>query len=400
MITVHLKRGRERASAQRALQNRHPWLFGGAIARVEGQAQPGDLVEIVDGAGRPCGRGYYNPRSQIAVRILTWDPDEAIDAAFWRRRLEAAIARRAALPGLAETDACRLVHAESDGLPGLIVDRYGEWLVLQSLTAGIEQRKELLAALLMELLAPKGIYERSDVDVRPREGLADAVGVLAGDAPPPQVGIVEHGRRFQVDLLRGHKTGFYLDQRENRQRVAAYCAGADVLNAFGYTGGFGVYAGTAGARRVVNLDSSAEALAAAEAHMALNGVPAERVETIAGDAFRVLRTMRDQARRFDVIILDPPKFAFSQAQVQSASRGYKDINLQALHLLRPGGILATFSCSGAIDEALFQKILFGASLDAGRQVRILERLGQAADHPVALTFPEGAYLKGFLCQVG
>ncbi len=394
MTTVHLKKGRERA-----LENRHPWIFGGAIARVEGQAQPGDLVRIVDSAGRRLAVGYYNPHSQIAVRILTWDPDETPDEAFWRGRLDAAIARRASLPGLDDTTAYRLVHAESDGLPGLIVDRYSDWLVFQSLTAGIEQRKELLAHLLMELLAPQGIYERSDADVRPREGLTDAVGPLAGEMPPPQVAITEHGRRFLVDVLHGHKTGFYLDQRENRHSVARYCAGAEVLNAFGYTGAFGVYAGTAGAQRITNLDSSAEALAAAKEHMALNGIAPERVETVTGDAFRVLRTMRDQVRRFDVIILDPPKFAFSRAQVPSASRGYKDINLQALHLVRPGGILATFSCSGSVDESLFQKILFGASLDAGREVRILERLGQSADHPVSLFFPEGTYLKGFVCQV-
>ena len=217
--------------------------------------------------------------------------------------------------------------------------------------------------------------------------------------PAGPVTIEEQGRLFHVDLLRGHKTGFYLDQRENRARVAAYCAGGEVLNAFSYTGGFGVYAGTAGAHRIVNLDSSVDALKAAEEHMALNNVPGERCESVAGDAFRVLRTFRDQARRFDVIVLDPPKFAFSRAQLPSATRGYKDINLQAMHLLRPGGILATFSCSGAVDENLFQKIVFGASVDAGRDVQILERLGQAADHPVLLAFPEAAYLKGLLCRV-
>ncbi len=394
MITIHLKRGRERA-----LQNRHPWLFGGAIAQVEGQAQPGDVAEIVDATGRPWGRGYYNPHSQIAVRMLTWDPSEEIDEGFWRHRLEASIARRQGLPELAETNARRLVHAESDALPGLIVDQYGEWVVLQALTAGIERRKGLLAALLMELLFPRGVYERSDVDVRPREGLADVVGPLVGEAPPPLVRIVEQACCFDVDMLHGQKTGFYLDQRENRRRVARYCGGADVLNSFAYTGAFGALAGVAGARRITNLDSSAEALAAAEAHMALNGLAPEQIETLEGDAFHVLRTLRDQARRFDVIILDPPKFAFSQAQVQAAARGYKDINLQAMHLLRPGGVLATFSCSGAVDESLFQKILFGASLDAGRQVRILERLGQAADHPTDLAFPEGTYLKGFICRV-
>jgi 23S rRNA (cytosine1962-C5)-methyltransferase len=394
MITVRLKQGRERS-----LENRHPWLFSGAIAGVEGSMTPGELALIVDAQGVRRAWGYHNSRSQITVRVLSWDVTESIDQAFFRRRLEASIARRQTLPGLSESTACRLVNAESDGLPGLIVDCYDEWLVLQSLTAGIERRKQEIADLLMELLHPRGIYERSDVDVRLREGLADVAGPLRGETPAEPVVIQEQGRLFRVDLLRGHKTGFYLDQRENRARVAAYCAGAEVLNAFSYTGGFGVYAGTAGALRIVNLDSSADALRLAEEHMALNGVPAGFCESLAGDAFRVLRTYRDQARRFDVIILDPPKFAFSQAQLQSATRGYKDINLQAMHLLRPGGILATFSCSGAVDEDLFQKIIFGAALDAGRDVQILERLGQAADHPILLSFPESAYLKGMICRV-
>ncbi|MHB1317121.1 MAG: class I SAM-dependent rRNA methyltransferase [Anaerolineae bacterium] len=394
MITVRLKQGRERA-----LENRHPWVFSGAIAGVDDTATPGDTVMIADAQGVHRAWGYYNPRSQIAVRILSWEVTEAIDRSFLRRRLEQAIARRQALPGLADTNACRLVNAESDGLPGLIVDCYDDWLVLQSLTAGIERLKDDIADLLMEIVQPRGIYERSDVDVRPREGLTDQSGALRGEIPEGPVTIEEQGRLFHVDLIRGHKTGFYLDQRENRARVAAYCSGGEVLNAFSYTGGFGVYAGTAGAHRILNLDSSADALRAAEEHMVLNNVPAGRCESVAGDAFRVLRTFRDQVRRFDLIVLDPPKFAFSQAQLPSATRGYKDINLQAMHLLRPGGILATFSCSGAVDESLFQKIVFGASVDAGRDVQILERLGQAADHPVLLSFPEAAYLKGLLCRV-
>jgi 23S rRNA (cytosine1962-C5)-methyltransferase len=394
MITIRLKKGRERA-----LQNRHPWLFGGAIAHVDGQAVPGDIVRVADADGVARGWGYYNPQSQIAVRILSWDPGETIDEVFWGRRLEAAIARRQSLPGLEQTTASRLVYAESDGLPGLVVDCYDEWLVLQSLTAGMDRVKHLIAERLHDMLRPRGIYERSDVDVRPREGLSEVTGVLQGEIPAGPVEIEEHGRVFRVDLVRGHKTGFYLDQRENRLRVAAYCAGGDVLNAFSYTGGFGVYAGTAGARTVVNLDTSADALHAATEHAVLNNIPAGQVESVSGDAFRVMRTFRDQARRFDVIVLDPPKFAFSQAQLNSATRGYKDINMQAMHLLRPGGILATFSCSGAVDEDLFQKVVFGAGLDVGKDVRILERLGQAADHPVLLSFPESAYLKGFICRV-
>jgi len=394
MITVHLKQGRERALAKR-----HPWVFSGAIARVDGPAAPGDLAQVVDAGGLLRASGYYNPRSQIAVRILSFDPEECIDRAFFRRRLEGAIARRQSLPALAETNACRLVNAESDGLPGLIVDCYDDWLVVQSLTAGMDALKGSIVELLMEMLEPRGIYERSDVDVRQREGLGARVGPMLGETPREPVMIQEGTRFFRADLLHGHKTGFYLDQRQNRSRVAAYCMGAEVLNGFSYTGGFGVYAATAGATFVVNLDSSAEALRLADEHMTLNGVEPGQYESIVGDAFQVLRTMRDQGRRFDVIVLDPPKFAFSQAQLPSATRGYKDINLQALHLLRPDGILATFSCSGAVDEALFQKIVFGAALDAHREVQILERLTQAPDHPVLLTFPEAAYLKGLVCRV-
>ncbi|MGI6368084.1 MAG: class I SAM-dependent rRNA methyltransferase [Anaerolineae bacterium] len=395
MITIRLKPGRERA-----LNNRHPWIFSGAIADVEGQALPGQVVRVAGSRGDGLAVGYHNPNSQIAVRILSWDPEAQIDGAFLRLALERAIARRRTLPGLARTNARRLVNAESDGLPGLIVDQYGEWVVLQSLTAGIDRLKDDLAHLLMELLQPAGVFERSDADVRPREGLAPAVGSLLGAIPPDTVMLEENGRSFAVDLVNGHKTGFYLDQRDSRVRVAAYCQDATVLNVFSYTGGFGVYAATAGAAHVVNLDSSAEVLALAERNMALNHVSADRAESIVGDAFAVLRTMRDQARRFDLIVLDPPKFAFSRAQLNSALRGYKDINLQALHLLRPGGILATFSCSGAVDESLFQKVVFEAALDAGRDVQVLERLSQASDHPILLSFPEAQYLKGLICRVG
>ncbi len=394
MKRILLKPGREKS-----VLNRHPWVFSGAIGRLEGPPQPGEVVAVADHAGQPLALADYNPRSQITLRILTFDPSEGIEATFWRGRLEASLRRREALPDAAEHSAERLVYAESDGLPGLIVDRYGDFLVLQALTLGMDRRKALLAELLRELLRPRGIYERSDVDVRAQEGLPEATGLLWGEPPPERVEIDECGLRFWVDLYRGHKTGFYLDQRVNRRRVAPYCAGREVLNAFSYTGAFAAYALRHGARRVVNLDSSAEALRAAAEHIALNGLPAEAVESVEGDAFRVLRAWRDEGRAFDLIILDPPKFAFSRAQLMAATRGYKDINLLAMKLLRPGGILCTFSCSGLVSEDLFQKILFGASLDAGREVRILERLTQAPDHPVSLAFPEGAYLKGFICRV-
>lgn len=394
MAIIRLKSGKEKP-----VLHRHPWVFSGAIARVDGSPQPGDTVEVQSSRGEFLARGYYNPRSQIAVRLLTWDLSEAVDAGFWRRRLQAAIDRRRSLAESEDTTAYRLVNAESDGLPGLIVDRYGEWLVLQALTLGIDRCKPVLVDLLQELLAPRGIYERSDVDVRPREGLEAQSGTLAGDAPDEDLVIQEHGLRFRVDLVRGHKTGFYLDQRDNRRKLAAYCRNQEVLDAFSYTGAFGVYAGAAGARRITHLDSSAEALQRAEENAALNGQSDDLHEYVEGDAFRVLRTFRDQGRAFDLVILDPPKFAFSRAQVDAATRGYKDINMLGMRLLRPGGNLCTFSCSGAVSEELFQKVLFGASIDVGREARIVERLGPGEDHPVLLAFPEAAYLKGFVCRV-
>jgi len=393
MGEVWLKRGREHS-----VLNRHPWIFSGAILRLVGEPQPGETVLVRDAQGEMLGIGYFNPRSQITVRLLTWE-ERQIDASFWRERLAAAIARRERLSADPATNCYRLVYAESDGLPGLVVDRYGDWLVLQALTLGIDVRKSELASLLLELTGAVGVYERSDVDVRSREGLRDVAGPLLGAAPPTAIRVHENGFAFDVDVAHGQKTGFYLDQRVNRQRVAIYCDGARVLNTFSYTGGFAVYAGACAAE-VANLDSSPDALAAAAANWALNAYPTERLSAIRGDAFVELRRLRDRGELYDVVILDPPKFAFSQAQVQAAARGYKDINMLGMRLLRPGGMLATFSCSGAIDEALFQKILFGAALDVNCEVRIVERLAQGPDHPVLLSFPEAAYLKGFIVQVG
>ncbi len=395
MPTLTLKPGREKS-----VRNRHPWLFSGAIAHSDRTAQDGDVVDVHANDGQWLARGYLNRRSQIHVRLLTWNADEVIDESFWRGRLAQAIAGRAALAADPQTNAYRLVHAESDALPGLVVDRYGDWLVVQCLTLGMERAKPLLVRLLAELCRPAGVVERSDVDVRQKEGLQPAVGMLQGQAPTEPVEIVEHGHRFLVDLLGGQKTGFYLDQRENRRRVASYCQGARVLNAFSYSGGFAVYALAAGAQQVINLDSSMEALELAERNLALNGFdPDAQAEGVVGDVFQVLRDWRAAGERFDVIILDPPKFAHSQQQIDRAARAYKDINLLAMQLLRPGGVLATFSCSGLVSADLFQKIVFGASVDAGRDVQVIERLSQGADHPVLLSFPEGEYLKGLVCRV-
>ena len=396
--TVVLKRERPRPVLQH-----HPWVFSGAIERVEGQGANGDVVEVLDAGSNWLARGMLNRRSQIAVRLLTWRPDEPGGRAFWRRRLAQAITARRSLTGDSQTTAFRLVHAESDYLPGLVVDRYGEWLVVQFLALGLERWRDELVGLLVELVDDvRGIYERSDVDVRSKEGLEERTGLLWGEEPPAVMEVLENGLRLLVDVRRGHKTGFYLDQRENRVRLPPFCEGAEVLDGFAYSGGFGVYAAAGGAARVTLVGSSAPALDLALRHFALlQDSRVGDVELAEGDVFSVLRGYRTQGRRFDVVVLDPPKFAHTSREVRRASRAYKDVNLLALQLLRPGGVLFTFSCSGAISADLFQKIVFGAAVDAERDAQIVGYLAQGADHPVALTFPEGAYLKGLIVrQVG
>jgi 23S rRNA (cytosine1962-C5)-methyltransferase len=336
--------------------------------------------------------------------MWSFDPAAEINAGFLRRRLQVALAARAALHTRPDLDAYRLVNAESDGLPGLIVDRYGQYLAVQCLSAGAEHWKSevvrALQAVAVEHVGPLlGIYERSDAEVRAKEGLAPVAGGLAGQPAPEQLAILENGCRFLVQPMLGHKTGFYLDQRDNRALSATFAAGADVLNAFAYTGGFGVYALRGGAVHVTNVDTSAPMLELAQANAAANDLPAERFETLVGDVFQVLRAFRDARRQFDLIILDPPKFAESRSQLEGAARGYKDINLLAFKLLRPGGHLFTFSCSGLVSRDLFQKIVASAAADAGGEVQTVAWLSQAADHPVALTFPEGEYLKGLVCRV-
>ena len=393
---IILKRGKEKT-----VLARHPWIFSGAIARAE-NASDGDTVDICDSAERRLARGYYNARSQIAVRVWTWD-DEPVDRAFLRARLERAMGTRDALIDRAATNAYRVVNAESDGLPGLIVDRYADFVMLQFLTLGIDKRKTEIVELIEELLQPRGIYERSDVDVREKEGLAPAVGVLRGAEPPDTIEVCENNLRFLVDVKRGHKTGFYLDQRENRKRVAEFLRPSplapQILNVFSYTGAFAVYACAANANaRVVNLDTSRDALHLAHENMRLNGCAA-RGESVEGDAFQLLRRYRDEGRSFDAIILDPPKFVHSLAQLQSGLRGYKDINLLAFKLLKPGGTLVTFSCSGQVSAELFQKVVFEAATDAQRDAQIIAKLLQAPDHPILLAFPESEYLKGLICRV-
>lgn len=393
---VILKTGREKPVRQR-----HPWIFSGAIQRLPKEVANGAIVDVYAADGKWLARGYLNRASQIQVRILTWDVDEAIDRAFWQSRIVQAIAGRAALAADPDTTVYRLINGESDYLPGLLVDRYGDYLVMQVGTLGIEQRKAELAAILLAESGVLGIIERSEASVRRQEELPDAEGLLLGEAPPAQIEVREDGLHFLVDLYGGQKGGFYADQRENRRQVATYCSGKRILNGFSYTGAFAIHALAAGAAHVINVDSSVDALTLGEEILQRNGFDADQdVESIAGDLFEVLRDWRDEGiEPFDLIILDPPKFAQSRGNVDRALRGYKDINLLALQLLKPGGILATFSCSGLVSADLFQKVVFGAAVDAGRSVQILEWLRQGSDHPVAITFPEGEYLKGLICRV-
>jgi 23S rRNA (cytosine1962-C5)-methyltransferase len=391
IVSITIKPGREKS-----LLRRHPWVFSGAIARVEGDPQPGQTVDILSDKQQFLARGAFSPISQIRVRVWTFDRQEVVDTDFFRRRIQAAILKRAPLELEKVTDAVRLIHGESDGLPGLIVDRYGSCLVVQFLATGADTWRDTIADALVDLTGANNIYERSDADVRELEGLQTRVGILRGS--PNEKGIIsEHGLRFSVDIAAGHKTGFYLDQRRNRQRVRALAEGRDVLDCFCYTGGFTLNALTGGAKSVLSVDSSFSAFELLRENVTLNSLPSDRLQTLEADVFQALRKFRDEGRSFDLILLDPPKFAPTSAQAEKAARGYKDINLLAFKLLRPGGILVTFSCSGGVDAALFQKIVAGAALDAGVNASIVESLSQDGDHPVALNFPEGAYLKGLVC---
>jgi len=387
-FTIYLKPGREKS-----LLRRHPWIFSGAIAQVRGEPQAGDTVAVRSAEGAFLAWAAYSPKSQIAARVWSFREEEAVDAALIGRRIDAALAYRRMLD--IDSDAQRLVYGEADGLPGIVVDRYADVLVLQLSSAGAERWREVIVKLFAKRFPKAALYERSDAEVRHLEGLKTRTGLMRG-ALPKMLEIREHGLRFRVDVARGHKTGFYLDQRDNRRLVATHARDRDVLNCFAYTGGFTVHALAAGARSVLSIDSAAEALEQARAHVTLNALDSARCAWRTADVFQELRRLRDQSRRFGLIILDPPKFAPTYQMAEKAARGYKDINLTAMKLLEPGGLLATFSCSGGVSAELFQKIVAAAAWDAKAEFRLLARMGQAADHPVSLDYPEGEYLKGLL----
>lgn len=387
---VVLKAGRERS-----LTRRHPWIFSGGVDSVEGNPAPGDTVVVRSAERQPLGLGAYSPHSQIRVRMWTFDHDAAIDDAFVAERIVAAAERRSTMLG-DHTDAARLVFSEADGVPGLIADRYANTVVCQLTTAGAERWREVIADTLFGLDGVDSVYERSDAEVRTREGLEPAVGLLRGSEVPGELTIREGRWQYAVDVAGGHKTGLYLDQRNARAALEPLAPGVRMLNVFSYTGAFSVIAAGSGAAEVLSIDSSGPALDMARRNAELNGVDVG--ELMEADAFTALRGLRDRARHYDLITLDPPKLANNDKQVDKATRAYKDLNLLAIKLLAPGGKLLTFSCSGAMSAELFQKVVAGAALDAGRTVRIIGRLAQAGDHPVPLPFPEAEYLKGLILQ--
>jgi len=389
MKSIRLRPGKEKS-----LLKGHPWIFDGAVAK--GGADSGETVRIESHEGRFLAWAAFSPKSRIRARVWSFEESARIDEAFFAERVARAIEARKLWR--IESDAMRLIHGESDGLPGLVVDRYGDTLVAQMTSCGTERFKPTLCKVLISQTGLGKLYERSDGSVRALEGLPESSGWLAGEGPVDLL-IREHGWRLGLDIARGHKTGFYLDQRDNRQRFfqwTAQRAFAQVLNCFSYTGGFTVAALAGGAGFVTSVDSSAPALEQAKAQLRLNGLDDSRTETLDADVNASLRRFLQEGRRFDAIVLDPPKFAPTSAHAERAARAYKDINRLALQLLRPGGVLFTFSCSGGISADLFHKIVASAGIDAGVDAFISEKLGGAPDHPMTLCFPEGEYLKGLV----
>ncbi|MBP2170663.1 23S rRNA (cytosine1962-C5)-methyltransferase [Erwinia toletana] len=393
-VRLILAKGREKS-----LLRRHPWVFSGAVARLEGKASSGETIDVCDSQGKWLARAAYSPQSQIRARVWSWEQDESVDIDFFVRRLQAAQLLRDWLARRDDLDSYRLIAGESDGMPGVTIDRFGNFLVLQLLSAGAEYQRAPLIAALTQCYPDCAIYDRSDVSVRKKEGLELTQGVVCGELPPPLLPITEHGMKLLVDIQGGHKTGYYLDQRDSRLATRRYAKDRRVLNCFSYTGGFAVSALMGGCSEVISVDTSQAALDIARQNVELNGLDLSKAQFLRDDVFKLLRTYRDSGEKFDLIVMDPPKFVENKNQLAGACRGYKDINMLAMQLLNPGGMLLTFSCSGLMATDLFQKIIADAALDARRDVQFIEQFRQAADHPVIASYPEGMYLKGFACRV-
>ncbi|ANC42475.1 23S rRNA (cytosine(1962)-C(5))-methyltransferase RlmI [Hafnia alvei] len=391
---LFLAKGREKS-----LLRRHPWVFSGAVTRVEGNAASGETIDVCDFQGKWLARAAFSPQSQIRARVWTFDQQEAVDRDFFINRLQTAQQWRTWLAERDDLTGYRLIAGESDGMPGITIDRFQNFIVLQLLSAGAEYQRANLLAALQHCYPECSIYDRSDVAVRKKEGLPLAQGLVLGDEPPALLPIREHGMQILVDIKEGHKTGFYLDQRDSRLAARRFSANAKVLNCFSYTGAFAVSALMGGCEHVISVDTSQAALDVARQNVELNQLDLSKAEFVRDDVFQLLRKYRDEGRKFDLIIMDPPKFVENKSQLAGACRGYKDINMLAMNLLNSGGILLSFSCSGLMPIELFQKILADAAIDAGRDVQFVEQYRQAADHPVIASYPEGLYLKGFACRV-
>lgn len=393
MSSITLKIERDKS-----MLRRHPWIFEGAIEKTEGRMHSGDTVDVLASDGTWLAKAAFSPESQIRARVWSFTKSEAIDNVFFKRKLEQALARKQEILKKHNTNAFRLIAAEADGLPGITIDVYVNVVVVQLLSAGAEKHRGKILWAILQLFPDAVVHERSDVDVRKKEGLTPLVQTLHGELPESVI-IEENGVKIYVDLINGHKTGFYLDQRENRRIAASYCAGKTVLNCFSFTGTFGLYALASGATQVINVDASESALALSSKNVEINGLDASKVTHLKKDVFQLLRDYKEAGTTFDVIVLDPPKFVDSKHNLNKASRGYKDINRLALSLLNENGTLLTFSCSGLMPQDLFQKIVADAALDAQRDVYFVQRLAQSEDHPVSGNFPEGYYLKGLVCKV-
>ncbi len=393
MNEVILKKGKEKAVLQR-----HPWVFSGAVESVKGKPENGEIVRTIDSKGNFLAYGFYNNQSRVVLRLLGWDDAVFIDENWWRKRIQTAVNNRKTVLN-DTTNTCRLIFSEADFLPGLIVDKYEDHLSVQILTSGMEKVKEIWIDELRNQLQPKSIFDRSDATSRSHEGLEASFGLLYGNNPPDFVEVKENGIRYEVSIAEGQKSGFYCDQRKNRKLVAAHASGKKVLDCFSYSGGFSLNALQNGAESVASIDSSALAIETLQKNIKLNNYDAKRSIAIQSDVNKQLRKFREEEEKFDLIILDPPKYAPSRSALDRASRAYKDLNRLAMLLLNKGGLLATFSCSGAMDMPTFKQVLAWAALDAGKEVQFINQLGQPEDHPIRSSFPEGEYLKGLICRV-
>jgi 23S rRNA (cytosine1962-C5)-methyltransferase len=393
MIDIILKKGKEKAAILR-----HPWIFSGALDKIKGSPANGEIVAVWSASQEFLAYGFFNDQSRVALRLMEWDQSVMIDEAWYAQRLKKAIASRADILN-ENTNTCRLVFSEADLLPGLIVDKYADFLSLQILSAGMENAKQTIINILRSLLNPKGIFDKSDAGARKHENLEPADGLLWGEQPPEFLEVKENGVTYHINIADGQKSGFYCDQRDNREILAAYTKGKTVLDCFCYSGGFTLNSLKAGALHVTSVDSSALAMETLKHNLELNGFSEAMQSSVQSDVNKQLRVFKDENKKFEVVVLDPPKYAPSRSALDRAARAYKDLNRLGMMILEPGGILATFSCSGAVDMETFKQIIAWAALDAGREVQILKQFHQPEDHPIRMSFPEGEYLKGLLLRV-